>query len=72
MKVQIANSFLTENIVTEEQKGIGTVFLSTKKAKEQHGIGMKSVRKIVEAYNGIMEVMPQDDIFCVSLILYMS
>lgn len=72
LKVQIANSFLPENIVTEERKGIGTVFLTTKKSKESHGIGLKSVRKIVEMYNGTMEVTPQNDIFCIKLILYMS
>lgn len=71
LRVQIANSFLPENIVTEEQKGVGTVFLTTKKAKERHGVGLKSVRRIVEMYNGTMDVMPQNDIFCIKLILYM-
>jgi len=72
LKVQIENSFLLQNIVKEEQKGVGTVFLTSKKAKEKHGIGLKSVRKIVEMYNGTMNVTHQSDIFCISLILYMS
>lgn len=72
LKVQIENSFLPENIVKEEQKGVGTVFLTSKKAKEKHGIGLKSVRKIVEMYNGTMNVTPRNDIFCIRLILYMS
>lgn len=71
LKIQIENSFLSENIVKEEQKGVGTVFQTTKKAKEKHGIGLKSVRKIVEMYNGTMDVTPQNDIFCIKLILYM-
>lgn len=63
---------MSENIVKEKRKGMETVFLTTKEAKEKHGIGLKSVRKIVEMYNGTMEVIPQNDIFCVKLILYMS
>lgn len=72
LKIQIANSFSSENIVKEEHKGVGTVFRTTKKAKEKHGIGLKSVRKIVEMYNGTMDVTPQNDIFNIKLILYMS
>lgn len=72
LKIRIENSFLPANIVEEERQGVGKVFLTTKKAKGQHGIGLKSVRKIVEAYNGTMEVTTQDGLFCVNLILYMS
>jgi len=72
LKIQIENTFMSENIVKEKRKEGGTVFLTTKKAKEKHGIGLKSVRKIVEMYNGTMVVIPQNDIFCVKLILYMS
>lgn len=72
LKIQIENTFLSENVVMEKRKEGGTVFLTTKKAKEKHGLGLKSVRKIVEMYNGTMEVIPQDDIFYVKLILYMS
>lgn len=71
LKIRIENSFLPAGLVREEQQG-GDRFLTTKKAKEQHGIGLKSVRKIVETYNGTMEVTPQNEIFCVNLILYMS
>ena len=71
MKIRIENSFLPAGLVKEERQG-GSRFLTTKKAKEQHGIGLKSVRKIVETYNGTMEVTPQNELFCVNLILYMS
>lgn len=71
LKIQIENSFLSENIVKEEQKGAETVFQTTKKEKEKHGIGLKSVRTIVEMYNGTMDVTTQNDIFCIKLILYM-
>ena len=72
LKIRIENSFLPERVVKEERQGSGRTFLTTKRAKEQHGIGLKSVRKIVETYNGTMEVTPQNEIFCVNLILYMS
>ena len=70
LKIRIENSFLPAGLVKEEKQG-SSRFLTTKKAKEQHGIGLKSVRKIVETYNGTMEVTPQNELFCVNLILYM-
>ena len=71
LKIRIENSFLPAGLVKEEKQG-SSRFLTTKKAKEQHGIGLKSVRKIVETYNGTMEVTSQNELFCVNLILYMS
>lgn len=71
LKLRMENSFLPAGLVREERQG-SSRFLTTKKAKEQHGIGLKSVRKIVEAYNGTMEVTTQDELFCVNLVLYMS
>lgn len=71
LKIRMENSFLPAGLVKDEGQGSGR-FLTTKKAKEQHGIGLESVRKIVEAYSGTMEVTPQDELFCVNLILYMS
>ena len=40
--------------------------------EEQHGIGLKNVKKIVEKYNGTMAVTAQEGIFCVNLLLYMA
>ena len=34
--------------------------------EEQHGIGLKNVKKIVEKYNGTMEGTTQEGIFCVN------
>ena len=36
--------------------------------EEQHGIGLKNVKKIVEKYNGTMEGTTQEGIFCVNLL----
>lgn len=66
MRIKIENSF--NGRLKKGQKGL----LTTKEKKEQHGIGLSNVRKIVEKYNGIMEICPHDNIFCVKLILYMS
>lgn len=71
LKIRIENSFLPGEL-QNRKRGESKVFLTTKREKEQHGIGLKSVEKIVEAYNGTMEVVLQDDIFCVNVILYMS
>jgi sensor histidine kinase YesM len=71
LRIEIENSYTASDIVQEE-KGIGRYFLTTKEKKEQHGIGLKSVSKIVEENNGTMEVTPLDKIFRVNLILYVS
>lgn len=70
LKIRMENSFLSVETENGEQQG-RQHFLTTKKEKEQHGFGLKSVEKIVEAYHGTMEVAPQKDVFCVNLILYM-
>ena len=72
LKVKIENSFEGSCIMQEESRGNGTVFKTTKPLKDQHGIGLKNVRKIVEKYNGTMAVTTKDNIFCVNLILYME
>ncbi|MCM1410149.1 MAG: GHKL domain-containing protein [Lachnospiraceae bacterium] len=72
LKIQIDNSFLAENISKKEEEDGRKIFLTTKKRKEQHGIGLKNVKKIVESYNGNMNIQTKGDIFSVKLILYMS
>lgn len=69
LKVKIENSFIASDMIGETKKENG--LLTTKALKEQHGIGLKNVKKIVEKYNGAMNVVRQNGIFCVSLILYM-
>lgn len=69
LRISVENSFLVSNVI---QDGKTKIWKTTKPDKEQHGIGLKSVRKIVEAYDGTMEVTTENDIFNVTLILYMS
>lgn len=70
LRIRIENSCLPETPGGGQPRGRGG-FPTTKKDKEQHGIGLKSVGKIVEAHRGTMEVTSQDGLFCVNLILYM-
>lgn len=72
LKIKIENSFITSNMLRETKKEGENIFLTTKALKEQHGIGLKNVKRIVEKYNGTMEVTEQNDIFGANLILYMS
>lgn len=72
LKIKIKNSFESSHILWEDQQGKDMVLKTTKPFEDQHGIGLKNVRKIVEKYNGTMAVTTQDDIFCVNLLLYMA
>ena len=71
LKVKIENSF-ESCILCEEQNRKETILKTTKPFTEQHGIGLKNVKKIVEKYNGTMAVTAQEGIFCVNLPLYMA
>lgn len=70
LRIEIENSYNGKNGIHME-KGRKKL-LTTKKGKGLHGIGLENVRKMVEKYNGIMEVYPESDRFRVILILYMS
>lgn len=65
LRIQIENSY-NGKLEKKHQR-----LLTTKNVKGLHGIGLENVRKMVEKYNGIMEVCPVGDMFCVMLILYM-
>ncbi len=66
LRIQIENSY-TGKLEIRHQK-----LLTTKGTKGLHGIGLENVRKIVEKYDGILEVCPDSDMFRVMLIIYMS
>ncbi|MEI3516547.1 MAG: GHKL domain-containing protein [Clostridia bacterium] len=44
---------------------------TTKENKDQHGIGLNNVRKVVEKYDGEMDCHHTDDIFTVEILLYL-
>lgn len=72
LKVKIENSFESSCTLCGKQNRKDTILKTTKPFTEQHGIGLKNVKKIVEKYNGTMAVTAQEGIFCVNLLLYMA
>ena len=70
LRIQIENSYNGKTVFNEGKRH--QRLLTTKREKGSHGIGLENVRKIVEKYDGIMEVCPDGDVFRVILILYMS
>ncbi|MCM1535858.1 MAG: ATP-binding protein [Clostridium sp.] len=65
LRVQVENSYQGK-LEKRHQK-----LLTTKSEKGFHGIGLTNVRKIVEKYNGIMDIYTENNIFGVMLVLYM-
>ncbi len=72
LKIKIENSFESSCILQEKRQGKDIVLKTTKPFTDQHGIGLKNVKKIVKKYNGTMSVTTQNGIFSVNLILYME
>lgn len=70
LRIQIENSYNGKTVFKGENTN--QRLLTTKKANGLHGIGLENVRKMVEKYDGIMEVRPDGGMFRVTLILYMS
>ena len=66
LRLQIENSY---NGQMKQDRG---KLLTTKTGQGLHGIGLENVRKIVEKYDGKMEIHPGEDRFSVMLILYIS
>lgn len=62
--LKLKNSY-NQGIVIKDGK-----YISRKENKALHGIGLKSVQNTVEKYNGIMEIETTQDIFCVTIMLY--
>jgi sensor histidine kinase regulating citrate/malate metabolism len=63
LRILVCNSY------DENLKKKGSRFLTTKLQKEGHGIGLQSVRQIVNQHHGEMEIRT-DERFCVSVLLY--
>lgn len=71
LKIKVENSFLGIGRIDTKLEDKKVIWKTTKKEKEQHGIGLKNVRKIVELYDGTMETKIDNNKFCVNLILFM-
>ena len=68
--IQIENSYTSESTLLKniERK----LSYNVQKGRMHHGIGLKNVKRIVEAHNGSMEISKHEDIFCVKAMLYTS
>lgn len=70
MIIRIQNSYSQSLQLETGLTGENNTFFTTKADKDKHGLGLKSVRKIVDAYHGEMEITTQEDLFTVKVILY--
>lgn len=44
--------------------------LTTKKNKSMHGVGLQSIKKLVEDKNGYFKITSENNIFCLDILLY--
>ncbi len=65
--LEINNSFKGERFRNEKGE-----FLTSKREKMNHGIGLKSVEGIVKKYDGQMAVSTQKSEFCIKVLIYMD
>ena len=70
LKIEIENSFNGSLLFQKDEKYKMFTFGTTKKNTGKHGIGLNSVRKIVQKYTGIMDASSRNNRFCIKLILY--
>lgn len=52
------------------RKGKNGKLLTTKSEPLNHGIGLQSIKKAVEKYNGVIQIENSEDEFCLKLLLY--
>lgn len=62
--VKIINSSENDFIIEKKK------YLTTKKNKEEHGIGMDNIRKSIEKYDGILNTRYEKSLFEISMVFY--
>lgn len=69
--IQVQNSF-DGNVIysNEETKEIQSSKTAENSASEEHGFGLKNIKKAVEKYNGQMDITHADKVFSVTILLY--
>lgn len=71
LKILIENSY-SGKVLLHKDENQREFLASTKKNPSQHGIGISNIKRIVDKYNGILEVNYEDTRFQVKVLLYMS
>lgn len=61
-----------DNPYTGEVKEENGKFITTKEDKDNHGIGLKNIDKIVPRYNGTMSVDHSGNVFSVTVLMYVD
>ena len=64
--LQVYNPFEGE-IIEEEGK-----LLTTKEDKERHGIGLINIEKVLKKYDGTMDIDYEDNVFSVTILMYID
>ncbi|WP_243135835.1 sensor histidine kinase [Acetobacterium tundrae] len=62
---------LVENPYQGERLKKGNRYLTTHKEQNQHGLGLENIKSVLQKYDGSMEITQQDNIFSVSLLLFL-
>jgi len=62
--IRVRNSY--DNAIKRK----GEIYITTKKEKRIHGIGLQNVKNVVDTYKGDMQISDKDNIFDVKIILY--
>ena len=63
--IKISNPY--EGIVKKDKSGN---YITTKNDKQNHGIGLISVKKAVQKYDGLIDIKANESIFIVQILLY--
>lgn len=64
--IQADNPYIGE--INEENGSL----ITTDQDKENHGIGLRNIRKVIQKYNGTMDIDYCNNIFSISLLLYLD
>ena len=67
---QMMNGNLIISVINSKQEKRNVALVTTKPDKENHGRGVKSIRKVVDKYDGTIEFEDKGDTFEVTGILY--
>ena len=71
LEYELGNIWLcVKNSFENEIKIRGDKFITYKKDKSIHGIGLQSVKSTIGKYNGQMDISIEENIFVVNIILY--
>ncbi|WP_052307062.1 ATP-binding protein [Acetobacterium woodii] len=61
---------LVENHYQGQRLKIGDQYLTTHKEKSEHGLGLENIKKVLEKYNGTMQIEDTETIFSVRLLMF--